>query len=76
MSTKSGGNRFRGQGVYMMRHEGLDANSFSNNAQGIPKREFRVNDAGGSIGGPIVRNKLFFFSSYHGLRNNQSATNR
>jgi hypothetical protein len=74
MSTKSGGNRFRGQGVYMMRHEGLDANSFSNNAQGIPKREFRVNDAGGSIGGPIVRNKLFFFSSYHGLRNNQSNT--
>jgi hypothetical protein len=74
MSTKSGGNRFRGQGVYMMRHEGLDANSFSNNAQGIPKREFRVNDAGGSIGGPIVRNTLFFFSSYHVLRNNQNST--
>ena len=49
----------------MMRHEGLDANSFSNNAQ-IPKREFRVNDAGGSIGAPILRDKLFFFSSYHG----------
>jgi hypothetical protein len=74
MSTKSGTNAFRGQGVYMMRHEGLDANSFSNNAQDIPKREFRVNDAGGSIGGPILRNKLFFFSSYHGLRNNQSST--
>lgn len=74
MSTKSGTNAFRGQGVYMMRHEGLDANSFSNNAQNIPKREFRVNDAGGSIGGPIIRNKLFFFSSYHGLRNDQSST--
>ena len=74
MSTKSGTNAFHGQGVYMMRHEGLDANSFSNNAQGIPKREFRVNDAGGSIGGPILRDKLFFFSSYHGLRNNQSTT--
>ena len=58
----------------MMRHEGLDANSFSNNAQAIPKREFRVNDAGGSVGGPIIRDKLFFFSSYHGLRNNQNAT--
>ena len=67
MSTKSGTNAFRGQGVYMMRHEGLDASSFSDNAQNIPKREFRVNDAGGSIGGPILRNKLFFFSSYHGL---------
>jgi hypothetical protein len=74
MSTKSGTNAFRGQGVYMMRHEGLDANSFSNNAQNIPKREFRVNDAGGSIGGPILRDKLFFFSSYHGLRNNQVST--
>jgi hypothetical protein len=74
MSTKSGTNAFHGQGVYMMRHEGLDANSFSNNAQGIPKREFRVNDAGGSIGGPILRDKLFFFSSYHGLRNNQNST--
>jgi hypothetical protein len=74
MSTKSGTNAFRGQGVYMMRHEGLDANSFSNNAQAIPKREFRVNDAGGSIGGPILRDKLFFFSSYHGLRNNQNTT--
>jgi trimeric autotransporter adhesin len=74
MSTKSGTNAFHGQGVYMMRHEGLDANSFSNNAQAIPKREFRVNDAGGSIGGPILRDKLFFFSSYHGLRNNQSST--
>ncbi|MGH9310690.1 MAG: carboxypeptidase-like regulatory domain-containing protein, partial [Vicinamibacterales bacterium] len=74
MSTKSGTNAFRGQGVYMMRHEGLDANSFSNNAQDIPKREFRVNDAGGSIGGPILRNKLFFFSSYHLLRNDQNIT--
>ena len=74
MSTKSGTNAFHGQGVYMTRHEGLDANSFANNAQGIPKREFRVNDAGGSIGGPIIRSRLFFFSSYHGLRNNQGAT--
>src|ERR1044072_8462323 len=58
----------------MLRQEGLRANSFSNTAQAIPKREFRVNDAGGSIGGPIIRDKLFFFSSYHGLRNNQNAT--
>jgi trimeric autotransporter adhesin len=74
MSTKSGTNAFHGNGAYMMRHEGLDANTFANNAQDIPKREFRVNDAGGSIGGPILKNKLFFFSSYHGLRNNQTST--
>ena len=74
MSTKSGTNAFHGNGAYLMRHEGLNANSFSNNAQGIAKSEFRVNDVGGSIGGPIRRNKLFFFSSYHGLRNNQGST--
>jgi len=74
MSTKSGTNAFHGNGAYMLRHEGLDANSFSNNAQGIPKREFRVHDSGGSLGGPILRNKMFFFSSYHMLRNNQTST--
>ena len=74
MSTKSGTNAFHGNGVYMLRHESLDANTFANNAQNIAKRPFRVNDAGGSIGGPILRNKLFFFSSYHGLRNNQTTT--
>ena len=56
MSTKSGTNAFHGSGAYLMRHEGLNANSFSNNAQGIAKSEFRVNDVGGSIGGPIRRN--------------------
>jgi Carboxypeptidase regulatory-like domain len=76
MSTKSGTNTYHGQGSYLMRHEGLDANTFSNNAQRIAKREFRVNDVGGSLGGPILRNRLFFFSSYHGLRNNQGQTTR
>jgi trimeric autotransporter adhesin len=75
MSTKSGTNAFRGNGVYTLRHEKLEANTFSNNAQDIPKRPFRVDDAGGSLGGPILRNRLFFFSSYHGLRNNQTSTN-
>jgi Carboxypeptidase regulatory-like domain/TonB dependent receptor-like, beta-barrel len=74
MSTKSGSNAFHGNGVYMLRHEKLEANTFANNAQNIAKRPFRVDDAGGSIGGPILRSKLFFFSSYHGLRNNQTST--
>src|SRR4030095_2805898 len=74
MSTKSGTNTFHGNGAYMLRHQGLDANTFANNAQGIPKRDFRVDDAGGSIGGPVLRNTLFFFSSYHVLRNDQETT--
>jgi trimeric autotransporter adhesin len=74
MSTKSGTNSFRGQGAYLMRDEALDANTFSNNAQALPKREFRVDDVGASLGGPIKRNRMFFFSSYHGLRNDQGST--
>jgi Carboxypeptidase regulatory-like domain len=74
MATKSGTNAFHGNGVYLMRNEHLDANTFSNNAQGIAKRQFRVNDIGGAIGGPIRKNSVFFFSSYHGLRNNQEST--
>ncbi|MEO7273371.1 MAG: carboxypeptidase-like regulatory domain-containing protein, partial [Vicinamibacterales bacterium] len=74
MSTKSGTNTYHGSGGYMLRHQALDANTFGNNAQGIPKRNFRVDDAGGSFGGPVLRNKLFFFSSYHVLRNDQQTT--
>jgi hypothetical protein len=74
MATRSGTNAFHGSAAYLLRNENLDANTFSNNAQGIQKREFRVNDGGGAIGGPIRRNSVFFFSSYHGLRNNQGST--
>ncbi|MEO5822487.1 MAG: TonB-dependent receptor, partial [Vicinamibacteraceae bacterium] len=74
MSTKSGTNKFSGQVSYLGRDERLDANSFSNNAQRIAKREFRVQDLGGTYGGPILRNKLFFFTSYHQLRHNNTQT--
>jgi trimeric autotransporter adhesin len=74
MSTKSGTNRYSGQASYMGRHEALDANTFENNARQIAKRPFRVNDVGGTLGGPIVRNKLFFFTSYHQLRHNNTTT--
>ncbi len=74
MSTKSGTNAFHGNGTYMLRDDQFEANTFENNARNIAKRPFRVDDVGGSIGGPILRNKMFFFSSYHGLRNNQTST--
>lgn len=74
MSTKSGTNQFHGQGTYMARHEALDANSFQNNAMRIAKQPFRVNDIGGAVGGPILRDKLFFFTSYHQLRFNNAMT--
>jgi trimeric autotransporter adhesin len=74
MSTKSGTNSFHGTGAYMLRHQALDSNSYSNKVQGIPKRDFRVDDYGASLGGPILRDRLFFFSSYHVLRNDQENT--
>src|SRR4029450_13018724 len=49
MSTKSGTNAFHGSGAYMLRHQRLDANTFANNAQAIPKRDFRGGDAGGAV---------------------------
>jgi len=74
MATKSGTNKYSGQVSYQGRNEQLDANSFGNNAQKIAKRPFRVSDVGGTYGGPILKNKLFFFTSYHQLRHNNTQT--
>lgn len=76
MNTKSGTNAFHGTAGYQMRNERLDANTFSNNALKIAKPEFRVHDLGGSFGGPILRDKLFFFASYHQLRHDNDQTVR
>src|SRR6266404_2629124 len=71
LSTKSGTNQYHGEAAYLLRNEGLNANSNSNNANGLARSAFKVNQVGGAISGPIVKNKLFFFSSYHYLRFNQ-----
>jgi trimeric autotransporter adhesin len=81
MSTKSGTSAFHGEASYTLRNEALMANTRANKANnsttaplGIPRPPFKVNELGGSIGGPIVKNKLFFFSSYHYLRFNRGST--
>ncbi|MBC7796668.1 MAG: TonB-dependent receptor [Pyrinomonadaceae bacterium] len=67
--TKAGTNRFTGSLFEYFRNEKLDArNFFDNAAAGIPKGILRLNQFGGSVGGPIVKNKLFFFGSYEGYR--------
>src|SRR5882724_10878514 len=71
LSTKSGTNTYHGEAAYLLRNEGLNANSNSNNANGLARSAFKVNQVGGAISGPIVKNRLFFFSSYHYLRFNQ-----
>jgi hypothetical protein len=64
MVTKSGTNRFAGTGYYFLRHSALNANDwFSNRArQTLPYS--RRDQAGGVLGGPLIRNKTFFFALY------------
>jgi hypothetical protein len=71
ISTKSGTNQFHGEAAYLLRNEALNANTNSNNANGLPRAAFKVNQFGGALSGPIIKNRLFFFSSYHYLRFNQ-----
>ena len=67
--TKSGTNDFHGSLFEYFRNDRLDArNFFDNITAGIPKSKLRLNQFGGSIGGPIIKNKLFFFGSYEGYR--------
>src|SRR5260370_5505846 len=70
-STKSGTNQYHGQADYMLRNEALNANTNSNKANGLSRSAFKVNQLGGAVSGPIIKNKLFFFTSYHFLRFNQ-----
>jgi hypothetical protein len=74
MSTKSGTNQYHGQADYTLRNEALNANNMYNNANGISRPAFKVNEWGGAVGGPIRKDKLFFFSSYHYLKHNRGTT--
>jgi hypothetical protein len=67
--TKSGGNSIHGSVFEYLRRDGLEArNFFDNISPGIPKSKLTLDQFGGSIGGPIIKNKLFFFGSYERYR--------
>ncbi|GGA63032.1 hypothetical protein GCM10011507_13300 [Edaphobacter acidisoli] len=72
--TKSGSNKFHGTLYEFYRSTGLNANNFFANQAGLARAPFRYNQFGGSVGGPIFRNKTFFFFSYEGLRWTQALT--
>jgi hypothetical protein len=71
---KSGTNRFHGSGFEFLRNTSLDANNFFNNAFAIPIPPYRRNEFGGTLGGPIVKQRTFFFADYQGRRLRQSLT--
>jgi hypothetical protein len=70
--TKSGTNDFHGQAFELNRVTAYAANNYFNNLQGIPEPPLIRNQFGGDIGGPIRKDKLFFFFSYNGLRAKES----
>ncbi|MGH9628898.1 MAG: carboxypeptidase regulatory-like domain-containing protein, partial [Bryobacteraceae bacterium] len=71
-SLKSGTNEFHGTVWEFLRNDALDATDFFLNQRGVSKGAFRQNQFGGALGGPIVRNKTFFFADYEGTRIRQA----
>lgn len=75
--TKSGTNSLHGSGFWFYRDRAMNANTFTNNrantdlgtASYIPRQPYHFNQFGGSAGGPIRKDKLFFFVNYDGQRN-------
>src|SRR5262245_6344081 len=73
VQIKSGTNSLHGSGFEYHTNEKLRTQNYFAPA-GTPKGQWRFNQYGGTLGGPVVRNKLFFFSSYEGTRDKQSLT--
>ena len=64
LTTRGGSNRFRGRVYYYFRDARLNANTWNNNRRGYERPDFTNHNPGFTFGGPIVKNKLFFFTSY------------
>lgn len=66
--TKSGTNEFHGNLFEFARNDKFDANSWANNRSGAEKADLNQHIFGGTLGGPLVKNKVFFFVDYQGTR--------
>jgi hypothetical protein len=64
VATKSGTNQIHGTLFEFFRNTKLNSNEFFANAQGTPKPDIKLNQFGGQVSGPIIKNKTFFFFSY------------
>jgi hypothetical protein len=62
--TRGGSNRFRGRAFYFYRDDAFNANTWNNNRNGIERPPFTNHNPGFTFGGPIVKDRLFFFTSY------------
>jgi hypothetical protein len=72
--TRSGGNDFHGTAFWFYRTPSLNANTFANNLLGITKPQFVQHIGGFSVGGPVWKNKTFFFTNLQILRTSEKRT--
>jgi hypothetical protein len=68
--TKSGGNSVHGSAFEYLRRDGLDKPNYFDTAAGLPKSLLKQDQFGGSIGGPIMKDRAFFFGSFERYRLN------
>jgi hypothetical protein len=71
--TPSGTNTFHGEALWYNRNNDFAANDWFNNQSGVPLSRLNQNQAGFSIGGPIRKDKLFFYGNYELVRTNQQS---
>lgn len=74
-TIKSGSNAFHGGATEIFRNKVLSANNFFQNAASNPRPPFNLNDFDANLGGPIIKNRTFFFASYLGFRRVFGVTN-
>jgi len=70
--SKSGTNAFHGDAYEFLRNTKLDANDFFSNSAGLPTAIYRRNQFGAAVGGPIKKDRTFFFFDYEGIRQTQA----
>lgn len=74
LTTRSGTNEFHGTAYEFLRNKVLNANNWFNNDTGTPRSAFTQNQYGVSLGGPLKKDKLFFFFNYEGFALRQGET--
>jgi hypothetical protein len=68
LQLKSGTNEYHGSAFEFLRNDAFDANNFFNNRANRPKADLSQHQFGATLGGPIIRDRTFFFADYQGLR--------
>ncbi len=71
--TRSGGPEFHGNGYWHIRNDKLAAAPWFSNRQGLERPALRINQFGGSVGGPVIRNRAFFFANLESSRDRRQA---